>query len=135
MRRVHLALVLIAGLFLLVSAPAVLGQAQPPDTVVLTGSPMGGVKFPHKVHGELAGGKCETCHHPSKTEKPATAPQQKCSECHTKTAEAPMKTKLQAAFHDPMAKKGTCVDCHLKENAGGKAAPVKCPECHKKENK
>jgi len=54
---------------------------------------------------------------------------QKCTDCHTKTAAAPMKTKLQAAFHDPMAKKGTCVDCHQKAIAAGKKAPAKCADC------
>jgi len=136
MRRVHVALALIAGLALMVGAPTVFGQAQGPDTVILTGSPMGGVKFEHKKHStERAAGKCETCHHPSKTEKAATAPQQKCTDCHTKTAVAPMKTKLQAAFHNPMAKEGTCIGCHLEQNKAGKAAPTKCNECHKKENK
>jgi hypothetical protein len=136
MRRVHLALALIAGLALLVSAPTVLGQAQGPDTVILTGSPMGGVKFEHKKHGaEFAAGKCETCHHPSKPEKAATSPNQKCSECHTKAAAAPMKTKYQAAFHNPLAKEGTCITCHTEQNKAGKAAPTKCTDCHKKENK
>ena len=40
-----------------------------------------------------------------------------------------MKTKAQAAFHDAMAKKGTCVDCHVKA-AAGKKVPAKCNECH-----
>jgi hypothetical protein len=108
-----------------------------PDTVVLKGAPLGGVKFDHKAHAKDRGIKCETCHHPSKPEKPMTAKQQKCTDCHTKVAEAPMKTKLQAAFHDPMAKKGLCVDCHQQAAAKGtatKAAPAKCGDCHKKEN-
>ena len=104
------------------------------DVVVLTGSPLGGVRFEHKLHATRAANACETCHHASKPEKPATAPQQACSECHTKVATAPMKTKYQAAFHNPMAQTGTCVDCHKAENAKGKKAPVKCAECHKKEN-
>jgi hypothetical protein len=135
MRRLYLALIITTGLALMVSAPTVFSQEKGPDTVILTGSPMGGVKFEHKLHSVDRGIKCETCHHASKPEKPLTKPQQKCTDCHTKTAEAPMKTKLQAAFHDPMAKKGTCIDCHLAENAKGKKAPTKCPECHKKENK
>jgi hypothetical protein len=59
---------------------------------------------------------------------------QKCQDCHTKAATAPMKTNTQRAFHDATAKKGTCVDCHTAENAKGKKAPTKCNECHKKEN-
>jgi hypothetical protein len=45
-----------------------------------------------------------------------------------------MKTATRGAFHDPMAKKGTCVDCHVAEAAKGKKAPTKCADCHKKEN-
>ena len=135
MRRAYLALVIIAGFAMMVGAPTVFTQEKGPESVVLTGSPMGGVKFMHQLHSTDRGVPCETCHHASKTEKPATKPQQKCTDCHTKVAEAPMKTKLQAAFHNPMAKQGTCIDCHLKQNAGGKKAPTKCPECHKKENK
>lgn len=105
------------------------------DVMVLTGSPMGGVRLDHKAHGQHANNDCATCHHPSKPQKPATAPQQACSDCHTKTATAPMKTRLQAAFHDPMAKSGTCIDCHRKQNAKGRKAPLKCQECHKKEIK
>lgn len=104
------------------------------DVVVLKGSPLGGVRFAHKLHTDRAGNKCETCHHSSKPEKPATAPQQACSDCHTKVAVSPMKTKYQAAFHNPMAQSGTCVDCHKAQSAKGKKAPVKCAECHKKEN-
>jgi nitrate/TMAO reductase-like tetraheme cytochrome c subunit len=40
-----------------------------------------------------------------------------------------MKTSLQAAFHDPKAAAGTCIDCHKQK---GGPAPVKCLECHKK---
>ena len=45
-----------------------------------------------------------------------------------------MKTATQGAFHKAMAKGGTCIDCHTKPAAAGKTAPLKCPECHKKEN-
>jgi hypothetical protein len=41
-----------------------------------------------------------------------------------------MKTTAKLAFHDAMAKKGTCIDCHAKEVAAGKKAPMKCNECH-----
>jgi hypothetical protein len=104
------------------------------DVLILKGSPFGPVKFMHKAHVDRVGGKCETCHHPSRPEKPATAPQQACRDCHTKPAVPPMKTITQAAFHNPLAKSGTCIDCHLKENAAGKKAPTKCTECHKKSN-
>lgn len=104
------------------------------DVLVLRGSPLGGVRLEHKLHADRAGNTCDTCHHASRPEKPATAPQQACSDCHTKVAVSPMKTKYQAAFHNPTAQSGTCVGCHKAQNAKGKKAPVKCTECHKKEN-
>jgi len=114
----------------------VLGEAQgqAPGVVILKGNPMGGVKFDHAAHAKLSGDKCETCHHASKPEKPAKAAQEKCQSCHTKTATAPMKTYAKIAFHDSAAKAGTCINCHAKEVAAGKKAPLKCVECHKKEN-
>lgn len=104
-----------------------------PDTVLLK-APLGAVRFNHKLHQERAAGKCETCHHPSKPEKPATALQQACSDCHTHPATPPMKTALQGAFHNPTATGGTCIDCHKTANAQGKKAPMKCLDCHKKTN-
>jgi len=108
-------------------------KALPKDVVILRGSPLGAVKFEHKLHSEARSIKCETCHHASKPEKPATAMQQACSDCHTKVAISPMKTKLQAAFHNPTATAGTCIDCHKAVTAKGKVPPVKCLGCHKKE--
>lgn len=140
MHRSHLyrALMVASGLAFTVAiaAPIASGQApKPPDTVVLKGAPMGGVKFAHKVHATDQKIDCKTCHHPSKPEKAMTSEYQKCTDCHTKTATAPMKTATRGAFHDPMAKKGVCVDCHVKQAAAGKTkAPAKCPDCHKKEN-
>jgi hypothetical protein len=119
------------------TAPAVFSQAkQPKETVILKGAPIGGVKFEHKLHEGYAEKKCETCHHASKPEKANTAPQQACFDCHATPAKAPMKTNRQAAFHNPLGKAGTCIDCHLAQNAKGKKAPVgpKCMDCHKKEN-
>ena len=115
----------------LVASP-ILAQTAP-DKVVLKGAPMGGVNFDHAKHAKLVGdAKCDTCHHASKAEMPLKSKNQKCQDCHTKTVAAPMKTKAQAAFHDPMATKGLCVDCHVKEAAAGKKVPAakKCAECH-----
>lgn len=102
-----------------------------PDVVTLK-APNGDVKFSHTAHAKERAIKCETCHHPSKPEKPLKAAQERCSDCHTRTVTPPMKTKLQAAFHNPTATAGTCIDCHKAENAKGKKAPTKCQECHKK---
>jgi cytochrome c2 len=41
-----------------------------------------------------------------------------------------MKTNSKLAFHDAMAKKGVCVDCHVTEAKAGKKVPAKCNECH-----
>jgi hypothetical protein len=109
-------------------------QEKPPTTVVLKGSPMGGVKFDHAKHSKMDGVKCDTCHHASKPEKPSKVAHENCTDCHTKAVTAPMKTPTQGAFHKAMAKGGTCIDCHAKAVAAGKAAPTKCTECHKKEN-
>ena len=136
MKNVHrLIIALVVVAFLLAGVSAVFAADKTaPDSVVLTGSPMGGVKFPHKAHAVDQKIKCDTCHHASKPEKPLTSPHQACTDCHTKTATAPMKTKLQACFHNPTAQAGLCIDCHKAEDAKGKKAPVKCMDCHKKEN-
>ena len=110
-------------------------QVKAPDTVILKGNPLGGVKFPHAAHSKMAGVTCVTCHHASKPEHPAKQAQENCQDCHTKAATAPMTTNTQAAFHKPMAKGGLCIDCHVKEAAAGKKTPTaKCTDCHKKEN-
>jgi hypothetical protein len=130
----------VTSVFALIFAVAISIQAQeappkPPDTVILKGNPMGGVKYAHINHDKLVGDKCDTCHHASKPEKPLVGSQyQKCQNCHTKTATKPMITYTKLAFHDASFKKGTCPDCHIKEAAAGKAAPIKCVDCHKKEN-
>lgn len=116
-------------------APAPAKNAVAKDVIVLTGSPLGGVRLQHKLHATRAGNDCAKCHHPSKPQKPASAPQQACSDCHMAKAAAPMKTIYQGAFHNPVAQAGTCIDCHKAENAKGKKAPVGCMDCHKQENK
>lgn len=115
-------------------AGVVSAQEKPPTTTILKGSPMGGVKFDHAKHSKMDGVKCEQCHHASKPEHASKIAHEKCQTCHTKAATAPMKTATQGAFHVAMAKGGTCIDCHVKQNAAGKKAPTKCPDCHKKEN-
>lgn len=112
----------------LVSAIA-LAQKAPTAPIVLKGAPNGAVTFEHSKHATV---KCDVCHHASKPEKPSKVAQEKCTDCHTKVATPPMKTKLQAAFHNPTAQSGICIDCHKKEVAAGKKAPTKCADCHKK---
>jgi len=107
---------------------------QPQETYVLKGSPLGGVKFEHKLHMARAEGKCQTCHHASKPERPLKAAQEACMDCHTKPPQAGMTVGLPDAFHKPGATAGTCIDCHKMQDAQGKKAPIKCMDCHKKEN-
>jgi hypothetical protein len=128
-------LVLMLGVLAFVAVSVVRAQGKPePTTIIMTGAPTGGVKFEHKLHSKDRGIKCETCHHAAKPEKAPASANQACRDCHTKAPAAPMKTKTQAAFHNPMAKTGVCIDCHAKEVKAGKKAPLKCAECHKKEN-
>jgi len=108
--------------------------ADAPNVIVLKGNPMGGVKFMHLMHAKDRAIKCDTCHHAAKSQKAAKSATETCADCHTKAAVAPMKTSYKLAFHDAMAKKGTCIDCHLAKNAKGKHAPTKCTECHQRAN-
>jgi hypothetical protein len=136
MRRLTFVFVVVAAFAVAGAGAHVYAQAKAPDTVVLKGAPMGGVKLDHAKHAKEYGAKCTDCHHASKPEKAMKGENQKCSDCHTKTAAAPMKTKYQNAFHDATAKAGTCIGCHAKAVAAGKKAPAagKCADCHKKEN-
>ncbi len=93
---------------------------------------LGTVTFDHPRHADAMGIACTTCHHPGRPEKTLAAEQQACRECHTSPASPPMKTNLQAAFHDPKAAAGTCITCHREAAAKGKQAPVRCMDCHKK---
>lgn len=97
----------------------------PAKPLVLADSPLGPVTFDHGKH-KL---ECKTCHHESRPQKPATAAQQACRDCHTKPAQPGMTTVRQAAFHNPSATAGTCIDCH-KQKGGN--APTACKQCHVK---
>lgn len=124
----------LVGLFVLfIMAGSALAQTAPKAPIILKGAPMGSVKFDHTSHMKVAG-KCVVCHHASMPAKPLKTPQEACTDCHTRPATPPMTTNLQGAFHNPTVSSGTCIDCHKKENAAGKAAPVRCPDCHQKAN-
>ena len=131
MKNVIRIFALILGLMLVLAVCAYAAETVP-GTVILKGAPMGGVKFDHKAHAALT--KCDTCHHASKPEKPLTSTHEKCQDCHTTPAPAGMTIKPQAAFHNPTATAGLCIDCHKAEDAQGKHAPTKCMECHQKAN-
>jgi Class III cytochrome C family len=130
--RKYLAIVL-AVMFVMVAVGVVSAaeEKKAQDTYTLK-APNGAVKFDHKTHA--ADFKCEQCHHASKPEKANKTAHEACTDCHTTPPQAGMKTKLQAAFHNPTGQSGTCIDCHKKEVAAGKTAPTKCTECHVKAN-
>jgi len=125
--------VLLQSALLAAVAVPLWSQQAPPGSVVLKAPTMGAVRFQHSTHTRVAG-KCEVCHHASKPEKPLKAPQEACLDCHTKPPTPPVKTGLPAAFHNPGATAGLCITCHKTQNAEGKATPVKCADCHKREN-
>jgi hypothetical protein len=121
-----------AVVLLALSADGLSAQDKGPETMILTGSSLGGVKFEHKAHQDIT--DCSSCHHASRPEKPLTSEHQACTECHVKTPVAPITTSIRDAFHNATAKAGVCVECHVKEAAAGKTMPAKCTDCHKKEN-
>ena len=122
------------GLLMLTAACVnVFGQEAASSQLTLKGPTMGAVKFSHTAHRRVAG-KCEVCHHPSKPEKPLKSPQEACTDCHTKPPTPSVKVGLESAFHNSSATAGLCITCHKTENKQGRAAPVKCADCHKKDN-
>ena len=124
---------LLLAVAVLLAALTAAAQQAPTSPVTLKGPTMGAVTFSHSAHLRVAA-KCEVCHHPSKPEKPLKSAQQACTDCHTKPPTPPVKTGLPVAFHNTSASTGLCITCHKTENAEGKAAPVKCADCHKNEN-
>jgi hypothetical protein len=119
------AALLVAGSFTGLAAQ----EVTPPDTVVLTGAPLGSVTFLHGTHDQA---ECTSCHHESRPEMPAAESFQPCTACHTQPATAPMTTSLRDAFHDARAQAGLCVDCHTQaaEATESAEAPVRCTACH-----
>jgi hypothetical protein len=111
-------------------------KTKAPDIIILSGNPMGSVKFRHILHTDVREISCVTCHHPSKPQKPASSATQRCGSCHAQTPVAPIVTSMQGAFHNPTATAGLCVDCHVRENAAHKhkLAPTRCVQCHSKAN-
>ena len=124
--------IILIGVLALVLCRIALPQTAPAVPIVVKGAPTGAVQFDHTSHLKVAG-KCEVCHHASKPQKPLKAPQEACTDCHTKPSTSSVRVGLPAAFHNPSATAGLCITCHKTENVQGKAAPVKCGDCHKKD--
>jgi hypothetical protein len=91
-------------------------QEMPKDVVILRGSPLGAVKFDHKLHSLARNTKCETCHHPSRKEKPAATATGLLGLPH-KVAIAPMKPASGRVSQCHGC--ATCINCHKAENAKG----------------
>jgi Cytochrome c7 and related cytochrome c len=92
----------LATLFVAVAFAFSASAATPPAKPVVLNAKNGNVTFNHSKHSTL---KCETCH---------------------ASAEG---GKIEGFGKDKAH--GTCVECHKKEAAAGKAAPTKCADCHK----
>ena len=105
---------------------------QRPEGKITLPAKLGAVTFDHEGHAGKRAIACTTCHHPSLPQKPAASENQACRDCHTMPAAAPMKTSVQAAFHDPKGASGTCIDCHRRHQQDAAPPPVKCLQCHKK---
>ena len=122
---------MIPAALLLAGAPDGLAaqEVAPPDTVVLSGAPLGDVTFSHAAHATMT--ECVACHHESRPEMPLESEYQPCSACHTKSPTPPMTTSIRDAYHDARAQSGICVDCHTEETTSSEATvPVRCTECH-----
>jgi cytochrome c peroxidase len=115
------------------AAPEATSPARPapqrPKGEISLPAKLGVVTFDHERHSSQPGTACATCHHPSRPQKPLASQSQACRDCHTAPPVPPMKTSLQAAFHDPKGATGTCIDCHRTQDG---RAPLKCLECHRK---
>ena len=110
-------------------AAAARNAPQRPKGKITLPAKLGAVTFDHEKHAGRPDIACTTCHHASRQQKPMAAENQACRDCHTTPPVPPMKTSLQAAFHDPKGATGTCIECHRQKD---ESAPVKCLECHKK---
>jgi len=132
MKRPRVSRILPQAAFWCLAVGLALSQQAPTEPVTMKGPTMGVVAFSHSVHTPVAG-KCEVCHHADKPQKPLKSAQQACLDCHTKPPTPPVTIGLPAAFHNPGATAGLCITCHKTEDANGKAAPLKCANCHKKE--
>jgi hypothetical protein len=94
------------------------------EIIIFEQSKLGPVTFQHKMHSQLDGVECETCHH---TTQGGSAPED-CHNCHKpKTAQGEAPKSIQA-FHT------RCRGCHQYTVDSGKhAGPVKkCTLCHMK---
>ena len=83
---------------------------------------MAPVLFHHKEHVDRKMVHCSNCHHKEPKEiKP-------CSQCHVPAPEDKEVPKYNKAHHE------LCRACHKAHREGGQGPPVKCLDCHKKEN-
>jgi len=121
-------LVVTAVIFLFVVS-LVYAQQKPQDVYKLhfEGAKFPHTEFNHKNHVENYKIECKKCHHADKNPAEKVT---KCTTCHDPAgniaAEKGGGIKGMDAFHKQ------CIECHKKENEGGKKAPAKCTECHKK---
>ena len=114
---------LIAGVLLMVSF---LSNPQQTKEQYVYEPSLGKVTFSHLKHQERLKTDCQTCHHESCQETPPEA----CSNCHKKIVQImPLgeAITLSNAFHT------RCIGCHQDKLKEDLKPPVKCQECHIKQ--
>lgn len=100
------------------------GDKMPEDIMLMALSDkLPPVLFPHKKHVDMEKAHCGNCHHKNPNDVKG------CYTCHPHEPEKEEVPAYKEAHH------GLCHPCHKANNKGGKVPPVKCLDCHKKENK
>jgi hypothetical protein len=128
-----IAVVLIAGFASWAAYGALATEAPENLTIDACMAKKSGVEFPHAAH--VGVGECAVCHH---TQEGLTAESEveveSCASCHLDPAEAetPNCTEMSTKKNPYHIQ---CVGCHKEsmEANADMALPVKCTECHPKE--
>lgn len=87
---------------------------------------IGKVTFSHLKHQERVENNCQFCHHEVTQENLSEA----CSNCHKKIVQV---TPLGEAMPLSNAFHTKCIACHQKKLKEEKKPPVKCQDCHIKQ--
>ncbi len=105
----------IIGIVFLTCAIAAAVQNEGAKNIKLDGGKKGDIDFPHHLHQNTIG-DCNACH-----------------SVFPKTAGIIKDLKEQKKLKKKQVMKKTCIKCHKeKKNAGEKAGPTKCSQCHVK---
>ena len=119
---VVICLLVLTSLLLLGSFVSAQKKPAEPMMIKLEGGKLPPVPFSHTSHAEKEKIDCAVCHH---KDKDVNNPQP-CVSCHLIKEVKDNAAIAKEAYHK------NCITCHKDSAAKGKAAPVKCNECHKK---